>query len=80
MNDIDKISINMPTEWKYNRQSVIMPLEERIDPLKVELVELQQRMLCDWADQIKEEETRNSNPTLKDAWDKYQMLLKLVIK
>lgn len=78
MNEDDKISVNMPTEWKYNRQSVIMPMEERIDPVMTELIALQQQRLLELTKQIEEDAMRDTNPTLKNAWDHYQMLLKLI--
>ena len=76
MSETDKISI--PNNWNYSTSTIALPIDQRIDPVKSELIALQRRRLQELTDQIEEDNMRQKNPTLQNAWDHYQMLLKLI--
>jgi len=52
-------------------------VQQEIAGLKSQIMSLQLRIQSDELEALMEKVVREENPTLKDAWDKYQSLRKL---
>jgi len=63
-------------EYEAEAQSIDCAQQE-IQKLQNQILGLQIRIQSDELEKLTEKVTRDDNPTLKDAWDKYQSLRKL---
>ena len=68
--------------WAYEQildgiQQEIDPVQQQIQELKSQIMSMQLRIQSDELEKLMEKVVRDENPTLKDAWDKYQSLLML---
>ena len=80
-------SCGEPGMWDYDNANEyevdaqqIDHAQQEIQELKSQVMNMQLRIQSDELEAIMEQVVRDANPTLKDAWDKYQSLLILTGK
>jgi len=72
-----------PPMWDYDNvrqfevEAQIDPAQQEIVQLKSQILSMQLRIQSDELKALMEKVVRDENPTLKDAWDKYQSVLRL---
>lgn len=70
------------TMWEYDQilecgGQQINPVQQEISQLKRQILSMQLRIRQNDLEKLMEKVCRDENPTVKDAWDKYQSVLRL---